>query len=166
MATRSARFARRHMILVACLGLASQCLYAPEKHVIAHEAEYIIVGTLDPDPVFPWLDGWHMNGVITVHEILYGDRLPEKIRFRCVLEWRYLKPWWPPPRYTKVFSQKALWFLRRFDERTWESALNTDPGIRFLSDRPYWEDYIRQIKLPTRTRLDAATPATSVRPSK
>ena len=55
---------------------------------------------------------------------------------------------WPPPIYPSYDLVQGLWFLRRIDENTWESSLsNFDLGFRFLSDRGYWEEYIRKYKI-------------------
>jgi hypothetical protein len=126
--------------------VGSPFLRATEKHWIAHEAQAIVVGTFEPNPTFPWFDGWHVSGVITVDEVLYGNHLPREIIFRFACRWN-LCQWWPPPHYPAFALQKGLWFLRRIDQNTWESANGfSDTGFRYLSDRAYWENYIRRYK--------------------
>lgn len=134
-------------LILADIFAGGLCLKAVEKHWIAHEAQTILVGTLTPNQTIPWFDGWHMNGVITVDDILFGDRLPTRINLRFVCKWEGLCQRWPPPQYPKVFTQRGLWFLRRIDQNTWESSLGfPDIGFRNLSDRAYWENYIRLYK--------------------
>ena len=148
------RAIRRHHILLRAMGLllllggASQfCLHGIEKHWIAHEAEVIVIGTFKPNPTFPWFDGWHLTGTIAVDEVLYGPRMPRQIRFKLVCPWATCVRW-PPPRYPDETLARGLWFLKRIDENTWESALSLfDLGFRRLSDRDYWEEYIRQYKI-------------------
>ena|SRR5215472_14041603 len=137
---------RRVLIFAVAIPL---CLRATEKHWIAHEAQAIVVGTLHPSPTFPWFDGWHVTGVIEVDEVLYGDHSIHRMNFRLVCPWESCArwPWWPPPRYFGPFLQRGLWFLRRIGENTWEPANGLfDSGFRFLSDRAYWENYIRRYK--------------------
>jgi hypothetical protein len=136
---------RRVVGLLMLLGSSQFRLHGVEKHWIAHEAQVIIVGTFTPNPTYPWLDGWHLTGTINVEEVLYGPQMPHQIGFRLVCEWD--APWWPPPRYPSAALVRGLWFLKRIDENTWESALRSDQGCRFLSERGYWEEYIRQHKV-------------------
>jgi hypothetical protein len=143
-----------HHILLRTLGLlllfggsGAFHLYGIEKHWIAHEAQVIVVGTFKPNPTYPWFDGWHLTGTINVNEVLYGPQMPHQIRFRLVCEWRTCQRW-PPPSYPSGALVQGLWFLKRIDENTWESSLsNFDLGFRFLSDRGYWEAYIRKYKV-------------------
>ena len=117
---------------------------ATEKHWIAHEAEAIVVGTLTASPTFPWIDGWHINGVIRVNETLYGDRLPGQINFRFVCRWDSMCRGWPPPVLPPTYKERGLWFLRRLDQRNWKPSDGL--GFQSLSDRAYWENYIRLYK--------------------
>lgn len=117
---------------------------ATEKHWIAHEADAIVVGTLTTSPTFPWVDGWHINGVIRVDETLYGGRLPSRMNFRLVCRWDEMCRWWPPPVLTPIFKEKGLWFLRRLDNGNWKPSVGL--GFQRLSDRAYWENYIRLYK--------------------
>lgn len=133
---------------------------------MAHKAQTIVVGTFRPSPIWPWFDGWHMNGVITVHEVLFGGRIPAQIKFQYLCRWDQHCRRWPPPFYPDMFKQKGIWFLRHVDGINYESSIHPWFGLADLSERAYWVDYIRQYKSPRGTRLDAATPATSVRPSK
>lgn len=126
---------------------ASLCVMATEKNWIAHEAQAIVVGTFKPGPTLLWFDGWHVNGVIVVDEVLFGGRLPRNIKFQLVCKWEQYCQWWPPPHYPKFAEQKGIWFLRRVDQNTWKSANGfSDTGFRYLADRSYWEDYIRHYK--------------------
>jgi hypothetical protein len=117
---------------------------ATEKHWIAHEAQAIVVGRFSPWPTFPWFDGWHLYGVVRVGEVLYGGRLPSEIKFRFICRWDALCQRWPPPRYPKMYQERGLWFLRRVDEHTWRPSDGL--GFQLLSDRAYWENYIRLYK--------------------
>lgn len=129
-------------LIVGCLDLR-----AVEKRWVAHEAQAIVVGTFRPNSTLPWFDGWHIDGTITVDEILYGGHLPHQIHFRFVCAWEHHCQWWPPPHYPSLTFQKGIWFLRRFDENTWESADGfSGTGFRYLKDRAYWENYIRLYK--------------------
>jgi hypothetical protein len=67
------RTARVRAVCEALVGFSF--LGATEKHWIAHEAQVIVVGTFEPSPTFLWFDGWHINGVITIDEVLYGDQM-------------------------------------------------------------------------------------------
>ena len=143
-----------HHILLRTLGMllllggsSAFHLDGIEKHWIAHEAQVIVIGTFKPNPTYPWFDGWHLTGTINVNEVLYGPQMPHQIRLRLICEWSTCQRW-PPPSYPSDDLVQGLWFLRRIDENTWESSLsNFDLGFRFLSDRGYWEEYIRQYKI-------------------
>jgi len=132
-------------ILAVCEALAEfSFLEATEKHWIAHEAQVIVVGAFKPSPTSLWFDGWHLDGVITIDEVLYGGQVPRQIRFQFACRWKNQCQWWPPPHYPAFTLEKGLWFLRRIDQNTWESANGfSDTGFRYLSDRAYWENYIR-----------------------
>jgi len=131
------------VLIIAGTGLAWP-VAATEKHWIAHQAEAIIVGTLTKSVTFPWLDGWHINGVIQVDETLYGNEIPRQISFRFVCRWNALRRWWLPPALPRTYKERGLWFLWRADERTWNPS--DGMGYQRLSDRAYWEDYIRRYK--------------------
>lgn len=117
---------------------------ATEKHWIAHDAEAIVVGTLTASSTFPWMDGWQIDGVIRVDKTLYGNRLPSQMNFRFVCRWDAVCRWWPPPGLAPMFKERGLWFLRRLDERNWKPSDGL--GFQPLSDRAYWENYIRFYK--------------------
>lgn len=117
---------------------------AIEKHWIADRAEAIVVGALTASPTFPWVDGWHINGVIRIDETIYGDGLPSQMNFRLVCRWDAMCRWWPPPVLAPMFQERGLWFLRRLDERNWKPSDGL--GFQPLSDRPYWQNYIRLYK--------------------
>jgi hypothetical protein len=104
----------------------------------------IVIGALTTSPTLPWLDGWHINGVIRVDEILYGDRIPKQMSFRFVCTWDALCRWWPPPALPLMYKERGLWFLRRLDNGAWTPSDGI--GFQSLSDRASWEDYIRRYK--------------------
>src|SRR5262249_151792 len=132
------------MFRAAWVLLAAQLLTATEKHWIAHEAQLIVESTYKPRPTFPWFDGWHISGAITVDAVLYGKLEPRQIKFRFLCPWEGRCTWWPPPAFV---PQKALWFLRHIDGDFWESAIGfPDPGFRDYAERAYWENYIRLYK--------------------
>lgn len=126
------------ILAVAALVPSSRAI---EKHAIAHNAEAVVVGTLTTWPTFPWIDGWHIRGVIQVHETLYGSRLPSQVEYRFVCRWDSLCQRWPPPRFPEWFHKKAVWFLRRHDGGSWEPSVYF--GCVPLAERAYWENYIR-----------------------
>jgi hypothetical protein len=143
----SAAGTSRHFVrvLIVCEMLGgSVCLRATERDWIARQAQIVIIGTLHASPTFPWFDGWHGSGVIIVDEVLYGGDLPRQIDLRFVCKWRYCE-WWPRPHYDKVVMQTGLWFFRSVDRNNWEVDL-VDSDYRPLSDRAYWENYIRLYK--------------------
>jgi hypothetical protein len=139
----SARFRWSRVLIILAVSLVPPTA-ATEKHWIAHEAEAIVVGKLTASPIFPWVDGWHINGVIRVDETLYGNRLPGQINFHFICNWDALCRWWPPPVLPPMFKERGLWFLRHIDERNWKPSVGL--GFLPLSDRAYWEDYIRRFK--------------------
>jgi len=121
-------------------------LNAMEKYWVAHEATLIVVGTLHPAFTFPWFDGWHVTGTIVVDEVLYGNKPGREIKFRYLCNWPQCRSW-PPPQLTGQFIEKGLWFLRSVDRQTWDSSLCCGYlGFGFLSERPDFENYIRQNK--------------------
>ncbi len=138
----------RHFVRVLMVGETlggSLCLRATERDWIAREAQAVVVGTFDASPTFLWFDGWHLSGVITVDEVLYGGRLPRQINLRFACKWENYCRWWPPPHYPKFIMQTGLWFFRRGDRNAWEVDF-ADSDFRSLSDRAYWENYIRLYK--------------------
>lgn len=134
---------------LAIAGLpAMHPLGATEKHWIAHEADVIVVGTLRPWPVFPWLTGWQLYGTIRVDEVLYGKRVPREVRVRFPCPWAANCQLWPAPVFPEMYLESGLWFLRRGNRYTW---LPSDGlGFQELSSRSYWENYIRFHKVPVR----------------
>jgi hypothetical protein len=119
-----------------------------EKYWVAHEAQLIVVGTLHPGIGYLRFDGWYETGTISVDEVLYGQRPPDRIRFRftsvpCQLHW-----WqrWMPPHFTERFTEKSLWFLRPVDSQTWQPANLCDSGCRYLTQRAEFEHYIHLYK--------------------
>jgi hypothetical protein len=132
--------------IVALSFLATPAV-ATEKYWIAHEAQLIVVGTLQPGRGFWWLDGWHETGTITVNEVLYGRAPAGQINFRLTI--RCYMPWWNrwrPLQFMNQFTDRGLWFLRRLGDQIWEPANGCDSGCRRLSDRADFERYIRTYK--------------------
>src|SRR4051794_39430783 len=109
----STRSMLRLPVLVITVTGAFRPLGATEKHWIAHEAQVIVVGTLTKTATYPWVDGWHVTGVIRVEETLYGGTVPRQINFLFVCRWNSLCQWWPPPKLPSMFKERGLWFLRR-----------------------------------------------------
>jgi hypothetical protein len=137
----------RWWVFLACLLAISRPARAIERDWIIHEAELIVVGTLHPNTVLPWIDGWHMSGSVEVEEVLFGPSLrgPIPYRFDCTTNW--LKGGnctrWPPPRFPDGMLAKALWFFKRSGD-AWQPSAGI--GASDLSRRREVEDYIRKYK--------------------
>jgi hypothetical protein len=134
------------LAVVALFLATTGTLNATEKYWIVHEARLIVVGTLHPYPIFPWFDGWHLDGTIEVEEVLFGTKPPRPIIYRCVfkypknplsINWRGLFDF---SRET-FYKEKGLWFLRPNDDRTWQPSV----GIGFV-DLPQRTDYESHIR--------------------
>jgi hypothetical protein len=133
-------------LAVASTFLTASFLGAIEKHWAAHEAEAIIVGTFSPYPTLLWFDGWHITGLIMVKDVLYGRDVPRELRFHLKCKWSELCEWWPAPRYPAYATEMGVWFLRR-GQHEWSPSLGlSDSGFRPLSERAYWENYVRRYK--------------------
>jgi hypothetical protein len=65
----------RRIAIAVLLLITTIMLNATEKYSI-------VVGTLHPYPIFPWFDGWHLNGTIEVDEVLFGTKPPGPITYR------------------------------------------------------------------------------------
>jgi hypothetical protein len=124
--------------------LAAGLARAVEKYWIAHEASLIVVGTLHPNPTFPWFDGWHFTGTIDVDEVLFGPRPPAQIDYRFVCPYALCNDWRSTTQSTASFKAKGIWFLRPLDGRSWQPS--TGFGFGALSAREDYEDYIRRYK--------------------
>jgi hypothetical protein len=117
---------------------------ATEKYWIAHQAELIVIGTFHRGILYPWYDGWHQTGTISVNEVLYGHRTADRVNFHFVYTHR--ASWWPPPRFFDQYVEKGLWFLKPVDKQTWEPASEWESGFRPLSGRSDLKNYIRRVK--------------------
>jgi hypothetical protein len=134
--------------MAALLLMTTGALNATEKYWIVHEASLVVVGTLHPYPVFPWFDGWHLNGTIDVDEVLFGTKPSGPITYRwsskypkspMSIDWRGVFSGLPP-----YLKEKGLWFLRPMDERTWQPSVGL--GFIDLPQRADYEDHIRRYK--------------------
>ena len=145
---QKARKLRLPSFLTTLLMLAnSSPLIATEKHTIARAAQIVIVGTFTPNITFLWFDGWHLSGKVTVDEVIYGGHVPREIAVRFPCKWNSYCQIWPPPQYPEGLLIKGLWFLQQVETDTWESPLGAnDAGFRNISERAYWENYIRRYK--------------------
>jgi len=79
--------------LMAVMLLAATFARGEEKYWIAHQASLIVLGTLRPNPTFPWFDGWHITGTIDVDEVLFGPRPPAHIDYRSVCPYALCGDW-------------------------------------------------------------------------
>jgi hypothetical protein len=135
-----------HKLTVAALLLVtSGTVNAVEKYWIVHEASLIVVGTLHSYPVFPWFDGWHLNGTIEVDEVVFGTKPPGPITYRSSqkypqspmsIDWRSLFSGRPD-----FLKEKGMWFLRPIDGRTWQPSV----GLGYV-DLPHRADYEAHIR--------------------
>lgn len=137
--------------LLAVIVTSSTSVNAVEKHWFAHEAKWIAIGTFHKSSEFPWFNGWHVTGTITIEEVLWGVNLPQKISatLSCDCPWWSLRQCWPPPtsRYPEPFLKQGVWFLEAIDNQSRSVTLSCrDIGWRPLSSRGEWQDYIRKYK--------------------
>ena len=80
---------------------------AEEKYWIAHQASLIVIGTLHPNPTFPWFDRWHFAGMIDVDEVLFGPRPPTRIEYRFVCPYA-MWDWRALPHFPSSFRAKGI----------------------------------------------------------
>jgi len=141
------RKTRKKLLLAAYIGtvplLTAGHASAVEKYWIAHEESLIVVGTLHPQLIFPWLDGWHYVGTIDVDEVLFGPRPPAMLTYRFVCPYGYCQTRWAPG-LPAFYRAKGMWFLWPIDERSWRPSSGF--GFVALSGRADYEDYIRRHK--------------------
>ncbi len=130
-------------LLIAFILFVTVPLGGSEKYWIAHEAELIVVGTFHSQITWPWIDGWHVDGIIVAEEVLYGTRPVEKLEYRFLCKWPYCQ-YWPPPRLRGPFLEKGLWFLRPAGGRTWKPS--DWFGFVPLQERADYDLYIRLYK--------------------
>jgi hypothetical protein len=125
---------------IAVLIVAASALYGTEKSTIGGLATLVVVGTLHPNPPFPWFDGWHFTGTIDVEEVLHGSISTKRLAYRLIES--------SPNRDFRMFPTafryfyrdlrtKALWFLNPIDAQTWRPSLYF--GCDELSESPYYE---------------------------
>jgi hypothetical protein len=114
------------ILMVFAVLAGSLSLRATERDWIAHEAQAIVVGTFSPSPTFLWFDGWHVNGVIRVDEVLWGplaspDQFPVHMQVgeplpvvaTAALSQLYLtKRAMVPPAHRQEHLGVRQWFLR------------------------------------------------------
>ncbi len=134
-----------HRLTVAALFLiTTSTLNATEKYWIVHEASLIVVGTLHPYPMFPWFDGWHLNGTIDVDEVLFGTKPHGPLTYRwsdkypkspLSIDWHFVFSGLPP-----YLKEKGMWFLRPIDDRTWQPSVGV--GFIDLKQRADYEAHI------------------------
>jgi hypothetical protein len=130
----------RPPIVAALLFLSTGVLNATEKYWIIHEAKLIVVGTLRPNPAFPWFDGWHYTGTIDVSEVLFGAAPTTHLTFRYVdkssmRDWRMF-----PFQVPDVLRAKAMWCLKPGDGQSWQPSAAF--GFIDLSARQDYENHI------------------------
>ena len=141
--------AQTHKVIIRALTIVVMLFTAgiapaTERYWIVHEATLIVVGTLHPQPTFPWFDGWHMSGTIDVEEIVFGPHVGGHIDYRAVLPFNEVTQRWPPPKLPPFFTAKGMWLLRPLDRRLWQPSLGI--GFADLSARRDFEAYIRRYK--------------------
>ena len=121
------------LLLLVWIGGAACALTAVEKYWIARNAKTIVVGRLQDVWSFPWFDGWHFRGTISVNELLVGNaRSGERLRFRFVCA---CCPLWPRPDIKDLARNEGIWFLTASGDGTWKSAGDcSDPGYRPVSE--------------------------------
>lgn len=134
----------RALAIGTLLLLASGPLNATEKYWIVHEAKLIVVGTLHPHPtfIFPWFDGWRIEGTIDVEEVLFGDKTAGPIPYQWTCNYSRCNDWRAvfSSRIPPIFREKGLWFLKPLDDRTWQPS----DGIGYV-DIKERANYLRQI---------------------
>jgi hypothetical protein len=130
--------------VMAVMFLTAALARGEAKYWIAHEASLIVIGTLHPNPSFPWFDGWHLTGTIDVDEVLFGPRPAAHIDYRFVCPYASCGDWRLLPDFSASFKAKGIWFLRPLGGRSWQPS--TGFGFDALNARADYEDYIRRYK--------------------
>lgn len=141
------RIAQTLAITVLVVSCAATPAEATERYWQAREAQLIVVGCFSQDLTYPWFDGWHVSGTVTVDQLLFGSVAQRNIQYRFTCGWRVCKTW-PPPRIADFFELKGIWFLRAADARVWEPPGNgwIDPGVRRIEEQRDFEDYVRRYR--------------------
>src|ERR1017187_2719744 len=81
-------------VVVLCVSFTCR-LPADEKYSIARQATMIVVAQFHDAWSYPWFDGWHVRGILTVSRVVRGDARPTdnlSLRFVCSC-----CPMWPRP---------------------------------------------------------------------
>jgi hypothetical protein len=131
-------------MVAGLLLLISGTANAVEKYWIDHQASLIVVGTLHPYPIFPWLDGWHLNGTIEVDEVLFGTKPQGPINYQWTCKYSTCNDWrgWFTVSRETFYKEKGVWFLRPLDDRKWQPSVGL--GYVDLSERADYEAHIRR----------------------
>jgi hypothetical protein len=116
---------RRRLAITALLIMTTGALNATEKYWIVHEASLVVVGTLHPYPMFPWFDGWHINGTIDVDEVLFGNKPAGSIPYRGTCKYSTCSDWRGfLSRLPPYLKERGMWFLKPLDDRTWQPSVD------------------------------------------
>ena len=78
---------------------------------LVESADAVVVGTLHGVWSYPWIDGWHERGTITVSETLFGDvKRGDELKFGWEHAFRSdcLRPDW-----TTANGKEGVWILWR-----------------------------------------------------
>jgi hypothetical protein len=131
-------------LIIGALLLVTTCT-ATEKYWIVHEARLIVVGTLHPHPefIFPWFDGWHIDGTIDVDEVVFGTKPPGPIKYVWTCKYSMCRDWRAIFAYRRLpadMKEKGIWFLKPLDDHTWQPSLYL--GYVDLSERA---DYLSHL---------------------
>jgi hypothetical protein len=112
-----------------------------EKYWIARQATSIVVAQLHGVWSFPWFDGWHVRGKLTVSRVVRGRAYPgENLNLRFVCS---CCPRWPWPDMEPLSRNQGIWFLVPSKQGDWTSAGEcSDPGYRRLSDLESFQKFV------------------------
>ena len=117
-------------------------LNATEKYSIVRSASLIVVGTMHSYPIFPWFDGWHLNGTIEADEVLFGTKPLGPIAYQWTCSYSRCNDWRAFFHDEGFHKIKGIWFLRPLDGRTWQPSVGL--GFVDLSERADYEAHIRR----------------------
>ena len=130
-----------------CAWLACQIFLWPawasgeSRAAIARRADVIVVGRLRSAKAALQQDGWHLQGRIQVEMVILGpvksgQMLPYAWVCSCC-------PRWTSIHLGRLANKKALWFLRGFTGRAWQTAAPSpcsDDGARGIDELEYYRD--------------------------
>jgi len=137
---------RYQLTLAALFLITTSTLHATEKYSIVRSATLIVVGTLHSYPIFPWFDGWHLDGTIEVDEVILGSKPPGPLDYRWTCKYSVCNDWRAPifRGLPSMFEEKGMWCLRPLDNRTWQGS----DGLGFvdLAERADFEAHIPSMK--------------------